>query len=492
MKIFKTSFGPKNLLLTASVVVLFLFGLIACQNLSAQSRSSSSNSNSNSGNSSRGGNSNSGNGNNSDSEDNRSDQDYYRWGYRSAVGGFSIDAGNAFRTAEKEEMARQAEEIRSTLEAIPADLDQPVALRKISLKRLAETLKKSAAAKTPVPDSVRYLGGLTGIEYVVAAPEENDIYLAGPAEGWTVAEDGSVVGRESGKPILLLEDLVTVFRAWNTKTPEVITCSIDPTPEAIQRFANLPQSTDPEQMMADRVEAMGPMNVSFSGIPAASRMAWTLAAADYRMKTISLGFEEAPIAKFPSYFGMIKRPAGASFGQRFWIAPEYGTLRHDSKELVWNLTGTEVKTLTEREYFNADGSRKVSGKKDAAAQKWADLMTKRYADLAKAAPIFGEAKNCMDIALTVALIYFRNLPQKAGCSVDFLSGGDVLPAADYSEPEKVPSLASCRAISGGLIAVTGGVSINPFETVEKNVALDADLDSFAEKIAFSGENWWAN
>ena len=296
----------------------------------------------------------------------------------------------------------------------------------------------------------------------------------------------------SGKPILLLEDLITVFRAWNTRTPEVITCSIDPTAEAIQRFAQLPRSTDPDQITADRVEAMGPMDVRFSGIPANSRMAWTLAAADYRMKTLSLGFEEAPIAKFPSYFGMLKRPSSTSFGQRFWIAPQYGTLQHDSDELVWKLSGAEVKTLTEREYFESDGSRKSSKTKDPVAQKWAGQMTKRYAELAQAAPIFADAKNCMDIALTVALIYFRNLPQKAGCSVDSLTGEGFFPTAAYSAPEQVPSLASCRAISGGLVAVTGGVSINPFETVEKNVALDENLNSLAAQIAFPGENWWAN
>lgn len=475
------------------VGLLAIFAMAACSAF-AQNNNSSNRSNSNSNRS--GGNNNNNNSNsNSDSDygEFNSAQDYYRYGYRSVVGGFAIDAENAFRTASQEEVAAMTEEVRSLLAEIPADLDRETPMRKVSLKRLAALLEQSAAQKTAVPDSALYLGGLTGIDYVVAVPEENDIYLAGPAEGWTLNAEGVVVGKTSGKPILLLEDLLTVFRAWNTKTPEVITCSIDPSQEAIARMTALAMTADPTANEAAGREAMGLMNVSFTGIPADSRMARVLAAADYKMKTLSLGFENSPLEKFPSYFSMLKRGSG-SFGQRFWISPEYSTLKRGSDSLAWNLSATRVKTMTEREYFGNDGSRRQSGKKDANAIRWAETMTKRYGELAEAVPVFAEAKNCMDVALVVALVFMENLPNKAGCDLKTLTDAAAVPTPVGIAPEKVPSDSLCRTLNGRgeMVSVTGGVSINPFEAIEKNVELDAALDAMAQKIAFAGENWYAD
>lgn len=460
--------------------------------LFAQNNNNSGSNNRSGGSSNRSGN-NSVNNNNGDYGSFGSVQDYYRYGYRSAVGGFAIDAENTFRAAAQEEVAAMTEQVRSLLAEIPADLDRQAPMRKISLKRLGALLARCAAEKTPVPDSALFLGGLTGIDYVVAVPEENDIYLAGPAEGWTVSREGTVVGKTSGKPILLLDDLLTVLRAWNTQTPEVITCSIDPSQEAIARMAALSMTADAAANEAAGREAMGLMNVSFTGIPANSRMAHVLAAADYKMKTLSLGFEPAPIEKFPSYFSMLKRGNG-SFGQRFWISPEYNTLKRDTDALTWNLSGITVKTMTEREYFDKDGTRRQSGKKDANALRWAEMMTKRYGELAESVSVFAEAKNCMDVALVAALVFMENLPQKAGCDTSALTNDAVFPLSAGNALDTVPSDSLCRTLNGRgeMVSVTGGISINPFAAIENNVELDETLDALAGKIAFAGKNWYAD
>ena len=49
---------------------------------------------------------------------------------------------------------------------------------------------------------MRYLAGLTRLEYVFYYPETQDIEIAGPAEGWVVDASGRVVGMESGLPWL--------------------------------------------------------------------------------------------------------------------------------------------------------------------------------------------------------------------------------------------------------------------------------------------------
>ncbi|MDD3585866.1 MAG: DUF1598 domain-containing protein, partial [Thermoguttaceae bacterium] len=230
---------------------------------------------------------NSSNNNSSNNNNGGTNREYTNFGYRSAVGGFAIDAKQAFKAATKVELASYSDSIRSKLTTVPAGLDQASSVRKISLRRLGELLRTCAAEKKVLPESAQFLGGLTAIEHVIAVPEDKDIYLVGPAEGWTVDATGCVVGKESGKPILLLEDLLTVFRAWNTQTPELITCSIDPSREALQNFARMAKIIDPEQRLTANRQAMGMMNVSFSGIPSQSRMACVLAAADYRMKRLS-------------------------------------------------------------------------------------------------------------------------------------------------------------------------------------------------------------
>lgn len=474
--------------LSALLAVILILLVFSGASVRAQNNNNNNNNNRSNNRSNNSNNNNNNNDNNNDGG-NTGARDFYRWGYRSAVGGFSIDAQNALQAATEEETASIDSELRALLASVPSELDRPSAMRKVSLRRLSELLRGCADGGRPIPDSALFLGGLTRIDYVVAVPEENDIYLAGPAEGWTVGADGSVVGKESGKPILRLEDLLTLFRSWNTPNPEVITCSIDPTPEGIRAVASLDADAD----QAERTRALGFMDVTFSGIPAESRMARILAAADYRLKTISLGYETVSISNFPSYFSMIQAGNG-TFGQRFWITPEYKTLYHDSDALAWKLSDSSVKTLTEREHFTADGGRKGVGKKDPRALKWASNMTKRYDDVAKTVPVFAEAKNCMDLALAAALIYYKGLPQKSGFSLDALTDASVVSLPAYPAPKKVPGFSLKRVSNrrGDTVSVTGGISINPWETVESNAAEDAQLDQLAATVPFSGHEWFAD
>lgn len=479
----KTAFG----FLTSLLCALLLLGLLtaATPQASAQNNNNNNNNNDND-------NNNNNNNNNDDDDDDDSDydRDYYRWGYRSAIGGVKIDAGQVLRTATQQELRGMNAEILAKMEAIPANLDQPSEARKISLRRLNALLASCEESGATLPDSARYLGGMTAIEYVVAVPEENDIYLVGPAEPWTLSDAGAVVGRESGKPVLHLEDLIVAMRASNSETPELISVSIDPTQEAIARMANVGATVDvsnADALQAANVVAMGQMTVNFTGVPADSRMANVLAGADYRMKRVSLGFEEAAIKNFTSYFATVKR-ASAAYGQRFWLEPQYATLYRDADSLVWKVSASSVDVLTEREALSADGSRAASKTVDVAAEKFAKNMTKRYAELAKAEPIFAEAKNCMDVALVAALIYAQNLQGKANCDLAAMTGELATPS--YGAATAVQSDSLVRKTSRSVVAVTGGVLINPWETVANDVKVDEKLNGFT--VSFAGSNWIAD
>ena len=56
---------------------------------------------------------------------------------------------------------------------------------------------------------MRHLAGLSQISYVFVYPENGEVVIAGPAEGWRYNEYGMPVGVESGRPTLQLDDLVT-------------------------------------------------------------------------------------------------------------------------------------------------------------------------------------------------------------------------------------------------------------------------------------------
>src|SRR5690606_29012818 len=99
-------------------------------------------------------------------------------------------------------------QLRERLADVPNELTAPADMRKISLRTLDATLRDCLAAGDPLPDEVRFLGGLTRVEYVLVDPAANDIYLAGPAEPWKVSETGDVVGQHSSRPIILIDDLI--------------------------------------------------------------------------------------------------------------------------------------------------------------------------------------------------------------------------------------------------------------------------------------------
>jgi len=416
---------------------------------------------------------------------------YSNYGSR-AVGGVSIDQGMV-KNATKELKEGLKQEMLAKLQAIPSDLDQVVPERKISLKKLDATLKKCVDSKTAIPDSVRYLGGLTSVRYVIAVPEENDIILVGPAEGWTVNDFGTIVGNKTGKPILILEDLITVFRAWNTSHPELISCSIDPTPEGIARVnnADLRNIRDPRAHAESIRELLGNQVVMLTGVPADSRYASVMVAADYRMKRIGLKLDPAPISRFPSYLEMVKNPELYT-APRFWLAGEFRQIKHDAKKLTWDLGGVNVRTLTAREYFDQTGQSLGEIPVDTAALRWANIMTKRYDELAAVDYSFAELRNCIDLAAVVALVYLEGLHIKSGCPLSTILDAKSLKLPSYDVPKTVATdFALVNVRNGQAIVGCGGIEVNPVPAITQ-AKEDDTLKNVAKTANVSGENWWCN
>ena len=111
-------------------------------------------------------------------------------------------------------------------------------LRKVSLTRLEAEIAKRLEAGEGVSEDMRYLAGLSSIDYVFFYPESGDIVVAGPAEGYAVDPSGRPVGVTSGRAVLELQDLIVALRSFGPagKKANTVGVSIDPTQEGLQRM----------------------------------------------------------------------------------------------------------------------------------------------------------------------------------------------------------------------------------------------------------------
>ncbi|MDR2438584.1 MAG: DUF1598 domain-containing protein [Planctomycetaceae bacterium] len=416
----------------------------------------------------------------------------------SVVGGVEIDVEGLVKTTPKNTMENIGKNLSKLLEPIPTGLNEKTPIRKISLKKLNAQICQTIENHEEFSDSVRYLGGLTAIRYIVVVPEENDIILVGPSEAWQADTYGNIIGKTSGRPVFRLEDLLTVFRTWNHQTrPSVITCSIDPTKDALAKIAQVNRQfpvvdgNNVQAFAAAQEAAYGVNIVTLHGIPEQSRFAMVLVIADYKMKQIGLGHIPSPIRNLPSYIHLI----GGSQKQinpRFWLTPEYGTITHDSKKLTWQLSEVKVKALTDNEYVDSrNNSYQPGGKPDRAAINWCSKMTANYEALSKADPVFGDLRNCMELAVTVALIRQEGLLDKAGCKLTAFEDADFLKPVVYPVPKTVRSQAKFTKNGRSFVVACGGVEINPFITLQ-NVQLNSKIDTERTNLVkITGNTWWS-
>jgi hypothetical protein len=414
-----------------------------------------------------------------------------------AVGGVSIDARGVVSRSQVED----AHKLRDARLQALARLDSRVAavssLRKVSLRRLQAAIERLRRQGQPMPGEMQHLAGLQRIEFVFVYPQERDIVLAGPAEGCKVDAAGNVVGQTSGQSVMQLDDLIVALRtAENAATGHGITCSIDPTEEGLARFQRLLKSRTLEMNEATiaRLEsAVGPQQVTLTGISPASHFAHVLVAADFLMKRLSMDFEPAPVEGLPSYLEMLRDASASPRGSmpRFWMAPNYEALGRDVDGLAWRLGGRGVKTLSEDGYLAGGGAVASGRREDALAKKWADAMTARFDELARALPAFGQLRNCMDLAVVAALIAKEDLATAAGCDLSLLLDDKRIKVAEYQVPRTIESRATfVRKGRDWIVGISGGVDVNSWSVLE-DVKVQPELaKTRAIAAPAADERWW--
>ncbi len=412
-----------------------------------------------------------------------------------AVGGVSIDAAGVLARSDLDTVGRLREARLNALSPIDSELAATSRCRKISLRRLSAAIDARRLTREPLEDALQNLAGLTRIEFVFLFPEDQDIVLAGPAEGWRVDDRGNVVGLTSGQPALQLDDLVIALRTAKAATSgRGISCSIDPTEDGLKRLRPLLKSATFSEATVDRLaHALGPQQVTITGIPPSSHFAHVLVAADFLMKRLGMNFERAPVEGLPSYMELLASrtaPRPKSAMPRWWMAPKYEPLLKDADGLAWQLNGG-VQTLTEDGYLGSSGAVTPTGREDPLAKNWADAMTNNYAALAKALPVFAELRNCIDLAVVAALLVKENLQGKSGCDLSLLLDENRIAVAEHPIPKSVDSRASfIRKGRDWIISLSGGIQVDSWSALDR-YEMSAELPKMrAASIPAKTHRWW--
>jgi hypothetical protein len=406
---------------------------------------------------------------------------------------------------------------RQRMVAAKAALDPDVArkskLRMVSLTRL----EKAMADGRNLTSEMRYLAGLTRIQYVFFYPDSGDVVLAGPAEGWYSDLSGRVVGLSTGLPVLELQDLVVALRAYSPggDSKRAIGCSIDPTKEGLsrlQQFLNSAKGGFSSQAEAEAQapaivegirESLGMQQVRFMGVPATTHFAQVMLEADYRMKLIGIGdpshdFSKGRLAL--KSFAQIADAAAISHKalNRWWFMPEYQCVRLSEDRLAIELVGQGVKLVGEDEVVGADGQRARTGSTGGASHKFTLGFTKKYAQLAQFVPVYAQLRNLIDMAVVAAHIQKQDYYNKAGWDLPVFGDEQQFPVETYQTPTQVESAVTSFMKQNRLVTpVGGGVRIEA-ELALESTNLLPDEDSAVEKARSQtqldhledGQWWW--
>ncbi len=423
-----------------------------------------------------------------------------QFGFGQAVGGISIDAAGIVRNLEPGAVESLAKQRREALAKTGGQTGEASTLRKVSLGRVAAALAAAAKGEAPLPAEVLFLGGLERITHVFVDPEGRDIILAGPADAMAVDAAGNVVAARSGRPLLQLEDLIVAMRAIDRARDGGMRCSIDPTPEGVARVQQFLKTQvaigDPDATLRRMEDLLGPQQVSVGGVPADSRFARVLVAADYRLKRLGMGLEPSGVTGLPSYVSMLpaSAPAAATM-PRFWLEASYDPIARDADELAWRITGRRMTCLTESDLFGRDGARRGAGGADPTATRWCEMFSRHYDDLAAKQPVFAELVNCVDLAVVAALIHGRQLDRRANLDLALLLDPAAVRVPSYDAPATVPTVASgMKRGNRWVVTASGGVQFQPWQFASAEGTTTADLEtSRGEALAArpgADRCWW--
>lgn len=401
-----------------------------------------------------------------------------------------------------------AERRKAAGAALSADLKKRSPLRKVALSRLERAAAAAAKTGHGIPDDMRFLAGITRVQYVFVYPSrdgvEGEIVLAGPAEGWATDPLGRTTGIETGSPTLLLEDLTAAMRAFPPGHPadRTLGCSIDPTKAglaAMQEFlkgvGRINPTIAPDDIVAGLRQSLGLQEVSVQGVSPATHYAHVLVEADYRMKLMAIGLEPPPV-KMSTWIELASASSVAQNAlKRWYFVPDYECVRASEDDLAIELVGRGVKLCGAEEVVLGDGRRMAADRPDQASAMFTKAFTKKYADIAARNPVFAQLRNLIDLAVVAAYLQEHDGYGKSGWAADTLLDEKAYPIATLPAPTHVePAINAVWRGPRLLTPIGGGVVVQPRRALDPHNLL-ADEESAVQKARqtaadLPADRWW--
>jgi hypothetical protein len=388
---------------------------------------------------------------------------------------------------------------------LAGELIKPSKLRKVSLTRLEAVIADLLAEGKGPDDAMKYLAGLTRLEYVFYYPETRDIVIAGPAEGFVPDASGRVVGMSTGRAVLELQDLIVALRAYGPsgKAEHELAVSIDPTAEGLKKMQDFLRTlgritpNDDKRIALGLRDSLGQQVVTVRGVSPKTHFAQVLVEADYRMKLIGIGLERPP-AKIQAYVDKAK-PADVSRNamQRWYFTPNYECVRTSEDRLAAQFVGEGVQLIGANELVNADGARVNNNAVDLASKTFTTSFTQNYPLLAKQVPVYAQMRNLIDMAIAAAFIQQQDFYAKADWKLSVFGDEAKYPVETFETPKTVES--AVNVIWKGATLMTpigGGVKINPRQAIDTShiqVDTKGEVNDQRNRIQLdklSPTQWW--
>jgi hypothetical protein len=426
--------------------------------------------------------------------------------------GVRVEPSGVLRKLTSKEHSGRLEElgIQAREALLNGDIATVADMRVISLTRLEQAVSKRLSEGRAPTVSMRLLGGLTKIENVFVYPEDGEIVLAGPAEPWKYNDNGVAIGEVSGRPVLQLDDFVTILRSFSANRQKFFSCSINPRQEGLKQLKDYVAATSNRPLSPGRVKGwtnnlqqkLGMQDIVYSGIDPESRVARVIIEADYRMKLIGIGkYDFAKAVAVPNIFDLMtaqEQKASKLDALRWWLTMKYDAVLHTADENGFEFVGSSVLCQSENQLLNDLGQQVQTGKSEGSNLTFAQKFTQQYAELAKQDVVFADLQNVFDLALVAAILRHEGAAERAGWDFGSFSNDGAYLITRFNAPTEVESVVNHRVFRGRdiVVQVAGGVRADLAAVLDneavtrQGVRIVASAEKARSDEAVSDRRWW--
>jgi hypothetical protein len=294
------------------------------------------------------------------------------------------------------------------------------------------------------------------------------------------------------------------FHPNGERTP-VISCSIDPTKEGLQRLTQAvayarenAAPNDTRQIVDYFRSALGMQAITIKGVSPKTHFAQVLVDADYHMKLIGIGLENPPVP-ITSFIAKAKPNSVANNSlQRWYFQPKYDYVRIAPDEMAMQLEGGGVQLVSEDERVSARGDRTRTGSSNRASLSFCRSFTDLYSELAERMPLYAELRNLVDMSVAAAFIQEVDFYGQAGWKLGVFADESVFQVEKYEVPSQIAP--AINAVWKGNVFMTpigGGVNIQPRValspermTVDESGSIEKTKNSIELGHLSEGQWWW--